>query len=337
MGERALTKMQAGLETDRGTAVAADTILLVGEHPPINVDRVPTFIEDDAGVRAPSVRAPRVDQFLVNDTINVENAYFQILPLLFSMGVKGNITPAEQTGAQNDMLWTFTPSMTALNAPDTITLEVGDDTQAFEIEYAMINRIRLFGTISQAQGPSAFGIEVGYFGRQLTPTTFTAALNIPTTENINGKLVRFFQDTTFAGLGGTEKTATLRAWDIEILTGNHPKFMGGANKFFDTHGEGMFQIMARLTLEGNAIADAIWDEHQAQTQTFLEFNVSGAQIGSGDNHNLTLGVGGYWLDARPLAENSEGNNLTSALLHSTYDPTGAQVFSLAVTTDVAAI
>lgn len=337
MGERALTKFQAGLETDRGTAVPADTILLIGEHPPINVDRIPTFINDDAGVRAPSVRAPRVDQFLVNDSLTNENAYFQYLPLMFSLGVKGNITPVEQTSSQNDMLWTFTPSMTALNAPDTATFEMGDNTQAYEVEYVMISRIRLAGTISQDQSASNFIVEVDYFGRQVTPTTFTGSLNIPSTENINSKLMRFFQDTTFAGLGGTEKTGLLRSWDIEIINGNHPKFHGGADKFFDVHGEGDFEIMARVTLEGNSDADAIYDQWQATEQTFLEFNVSGAQIGTGDNHNLTLGVGGFWEDVRPLAEDAQGNNLHTALLHSTYDPTGAQVFALAVTTSVAAI
>ena len=337
MGERALTKFQAGKETDRGTAVAADTILLIGEHPPINVDRVPTPINDDAGVRAPSVRAPRVDQFLVNDTLTNENTYFQYLPLMLSLGVKGNITPVEQNPSEADWLWTFTPSMTALNAPDTATFEMGDDTQAYEVEYVMISRIRFAGTISQDQSASNFIVEISYFGRQVTPTTFTGALNIPSTENINSKLMRFFQDTTFAGLGGTEKTGLLRAWDIEILTGNHPKFHGGVNKFFDVHGEGQFEIMARLTLEGNSDADAIYDQFQTNTQTFLEFNVSGAQIGAGVNHNLTLGIGGFWEDVRPLSENALGNNLHTALLHSTYDPTGAQVFALAVTTDVAAI
>lgn len=337
MGERALTKVQWGLEGTRGTAVPADTILLVGEHPPILPDSTPTFIEDDVNVRAESVRAPRVDNLLVRDSLNVENAYFQLMPIFFSMGIKGNITPVEQTSGEADWLWTFTPSMTALNAPDTGTMELGDDEEQYEVEYMMLEGIRMAGTISQDQGPSVFNVEARYFGRQHTIAAFTGALTIPTTENINAKLVRFFQDTTFAGLGGTEKTGLLRNFEIDIITGNHPKFHGGANKFFDTHGEGLFRVMIRLTLEGNSDADTIYDQFKAITQTFLQFDVSGGQIGAGDNHQLIFGVGGYWESVTPLGENSGGNNLHSAIFRGTYDPTGAQIFALTVKTDVAAI
>jgi len=336
-GERALSKIQWGLEATRGLAVAADTILLAGEHPPILPDRVPTFIEDDAGVRAQSVRTPRIDQFLVQDSLNFDNGYFQLLPLLFSMGIKGNITPVEQSSGASDFKWTFTPSMTASNTIDTGTLEVGDDTQAYEAAYMMISRIRLAGDINQEQGSSVLNIEVDYFARQWSPTTFTAALSIPTNESINAKLTRFFQDSTFANLGTTEKTGLLRSYDIEILTGNHPKFQGGINKFFDVHGEGKFEVMSNLVLEGNSDADAIYDEYQVGTQTFLEFNVSGNQIGTGVNQNLTLGVGGYWENVTPLSENSNGNNLHAALHHGTFDPTASQIFSLSTITDVSAI
>ncbi len=337
MGERALTKIQWGLESTHGTAVAADTILLAGEHPPILPDRVPTFIEDDAGVRAKSVRTPRIDQFLVQDSLSFDNAYFQLLPLLFSMGVKGGITPVEQNSGAADWLWTHTPSMTASNAQDSGTLEVGDDTQAYEAAYMMISRIRIAGEISQEQGPSAVTVEVDYFARQWSPTTFTGALSIPTNEEINSKLTQFFLDTTFANLGNTEKTGLLRSYDIEILTGLHPKFHGGTDKFFDVHGEGEYEVMANLVLEGNSDADAIYDAFQAKTQQFLQFSTDGNQIGTGDNQNLTIGIAGYWENVTPLSENANGNNLHAALLHGTYDPTGAQILTLTEKTNVAAI
>ena len=340
MGEKALSKIQVGLEaaTGHGTAVAADTILLAGSHPPIAPDRVMTFMEDDAGVRAPSVRAPRSDQTLVQDTLTFENAYFQLLPLLFSLGIKGGITPVLQSTGGSDYKWTHTPSMTATNAPDSITLELGDDTQDYEVEYVMIQRLKLSGVIAQDQSPSPMSIEVEYFGRQYTASgTFTTGIALPANEEINSKLVKFFVDTTSTGIGDTEKTGLLRAYDIDIINGFHPKFMGGENKFFDTHGQGDYLTTTTLTLEGNSDADAIYDAWKAKTAHFLQFNVSGGQIGTGVNQNLSIGIPGYWEAVTPIVEQVNGNNLHQALHRSTYDATGAITLALELITDVSAI
>lgn len=338
MGERALTKLQWGKETAHGTAVAADTILLIGEIPQVTPDRDPVMIQDDAGVRSDSVRASaRIDNLLVKDSFTVPDAYFQILPILFSMGIKGGVTPAEQTSSQNDMLWTHTPSQTATNAPDSGTIEIGDDIQAYEAEYMMIERINIAGVISQDLAPSPVVITVDWFGRQWTPAAFTGALTIPTTEEINAKLTRFFVDTSFAGLGGTEKTGLLRSFDIDILTGLHPKSQGGVNKYFDVHGEGKLKVISNLVLEGNSDAAAIKVLSDAGTKSFIQYSNTGSQIGSGDSQNLTIGVGGFWKTVIPLSANADGNNLHSAVHEGTYDITGAQQFTALVTTNVASI
>ena len=150
-------------------------------------------------------------------------------------------------------------------------------------------------------------------------------------------MVKFYLDTTSTGIGDTEKTGLLRAFEIDIINGFHPKFMGGANKYFDIHGQGDYLVTSTLTLEGNSDADAIYDAFRARTFHTLQFNLSGEQIGTGTNQNLTLGVGGYWEAVTPIAEQVNGNNLHQAIHRSVYDATGARVLTLAVTTDVAAI
>lgn len=339
MGEKALSKLQYGAETtgSAGGAVAADTILLAGAHPPLNPDRNMTFIEDDAGVRTPTVREPRADQFLVQDTLNFEHAYFQLLPFLFSLGIKGQVTSAIQSTGGSDSKWVFSPSMTATNTPNTATLELGDDVDVYEVEYMMIQRLRLSGVIAQDQSPSPLSIEVEYFGRQHTKTSFTTGIALPTNEEINAKLCRFYVDANSTGIGDTEKTGLLRAFDIDIINGFHTKFHGGADKFFDVHGQGDYVIMTTLTLEGNSDADDIFDAWKARTPHFLQFNISGNQIGTGVNQNLALGVAGYWEAVTPIAEQVNGNNLHQALHRSTYDATGARILQLEVITDVAAI
>lgn len=338
MGETTLSMIQGGIESVHGTAVAATVKFLVGEVPPVPEDRSPTLIKDNAGVRSESVREqPRIDEFLVKDTLPFPDLYFQALPFWFSLGVKGNITPAEQTGSEGDYLWAFSPSMTATNAQDSATIEMGDDVQAYELDYLMVESYRIAGVVSQDGSPTPVTMAVNYFARQLSNASFTAAIAIPATKELIAKLCRFYEDTSWANIGNTEKTGLLRAFDIQILTGLHPKMQGGANKYFDIHGEGTFKVIANLVLEGNAAANAIQAKKQAGTKDFLQWSIDGPQIGAGDNHSWVLGTSGFWMSVIPMAQKVGGNNLHSAIFESAYDITGAQELALDVTTDVAAI
>ena len=337
MGDRALSKLQFGLETVNGTAVAADTLLAGAEIPAVMPDRTPTFPEDNLGVRARSSRV-RTDQFLVNNTIRIPQAYFQALPILFSIGLQGNITPVEQNTPQADWLWTFLPSMTATNAIDSITLEAGDDTDAYEYEYVMAESIKLAGVVAQAGEEAPVEVSVDFFGRQTTKASFTGAISVPTMNDINAKFGRVYVDTTWAGRGTTEVTDLVRSWELEILTGVHPKFLGSANQFFDTHGENFIDVMLTLLLEGNSKADTEFDAFKANTKQAVSIKLdSGVAIGSGDNHNLAFSVWGAYEHVTPLDSEDKGNNLHAAVFHGLYDPTGAQLVEFLVTTDVAAI
>ncbi len=337
MGERALSKLQFGIEATAGTAVAADTLLAGAEILPVNPDRSPSFPEDNLGVRARSSRV-RLDQYLYQNSIRIPQSYFQALPPILSCALKGGITPAEQTGGQGDYLWAFTPSMTASNSLDSMTLEAGDDVQAYEIEYVMYERIRLAGVIAQAGEEGAVALEADYFGRQVTPTTFTGSISVPSMTDIIAKLSRIYVDTTWAGRGTTEKSSLLRAWELEILTGVHPKFFGSGNRFFDAHGEGFIAAMCALTYEGNATADAEFDSFRAGTKQAVRVEIdSGVQIGSGENHKLTIDLWGAYENVIPLSDEDRGNNLHTAMFHGLYDPTGAQELDVQVITDLSAI
>lgn len=334
MGDRALSKLQFGVESVNGTAVAADTLLAGYETMPVNPDRVSSFPPDELGVRARSSRV-RQDQYLANNTLRLPQSYFQALPMIFSIGLKGGIVSVEQTATQGDWKWTFLPSMTASNALDSITLEQGDDTDAYEIEYVMAERIRLAGTIAQAGEEGPVELEADIFGRQVSKAAFTGSISVPTMTDIVGKLGRIFIDTTFAGRGTTEVTQIVRSWDLEILTGVHPKFFGSANRFFDIHGENFIDVMLTLILEGNSKADTEFDTFKVPTKQVVSIKLdSGVQIGTGDNHNFDFSVWGAYESIIPLDSEDRGNNLHAAIFHGLYDPTGANIFEFNVTTNL---
>lgn len=332
MGSRFFSKVQYGKESTRGTAVAA-TKIWMGQAPAVGSDRQPVFPVENIGIRAESVRG-EIYQYLYQNTLSSEHGTFQRLPVLFGCGLKGGVTATETTASQQDYLWSFTPSLTAANSPDALTIELGDDVQAFEAEHCMFERIRISGNVAQGMEASPVAVEADFFGRQLTPTTFTGALSIPTVETMNAKLSRFYLDTSWAGVGGTEKTNILRSFDVEIITGVHPKFSGSGNKYFNTYGEGIIGVMANFVLEGDSNADAIFDAQQAKTFQVVRLAVNGAQIGSGTTHNLTVDIGGYWETVSPLGGEDRSDNLHNAALRGVYDATGAKLLQVNVTTNI---
>jgi len=258
---------------------------------------------------------------------------------LFSLLLKGNITPVEQNGGEGDYLWTFTPDLTsgADNDLDSITLEVGDDQQAYEIEYGMLESMNISGTVTQDEGINPVVVNGSLFGRQVTATSYTGAISLPTMTNLNSKLARLYVDTSWAGIGGTEKTNILRGFSIDIIGGAHPKFMGSANPYFNTHGQGHIALMASLTLERNAASDALFDDYQATTERFYRLEINGPQIGSGDVQNLTIDFSGYLENVIPLASEDRGNNIDTAMVNMTYNDTGSKALQVTCTTNVSAI
>ena len=338
MSSRVFTKQQWGLESVNGTAVAADTMLLAA---PISIDpdRTPQYPEDQAGIRARSTRSKIYSRMARNSLVfdATNPLYFQALPILFSMGLKGGVTPVEQNPSEGDYLWDHSPSLTGSNSIDSGTLEAGDDTQAYEAEYVMLERLHIAGEIDQEGGESPVTGDFDWFGRQWTGTTFSGGVAIPSTEIMNAKLARFYLDTTWANVGTTEKTNILRAFDVEILTGVHPKMTGSANQYFGTHGEGFISFMASFTLERGSDSDAIYDALLSQALQVVRLEITGSQIGAGDNHTLTLDFGGTWENVLPIAGEDRANNFDTAMLHDVYDGTGAKILQASCITDVSAI
>ncbi len=336
MGTSVLKKMQYGKESAHGTAVDA-TVLLPVSVPPIKSDRTPTYPREDVGVLANASRS-YLSSRLVKDSLKWDSAFFQLLPLLLSCGVKGGITPTETTGGQGDYAWDHTPALDGTsNAQDSITLERGDDGFMVESEYVMFDNLKFSGEINQEGGDSTLKVEASYFGRQNTVTAFTAGLSIPVLTPINSKLTKFYLDTSWAGVGGTEKTSTLRAYDVEIITGLHPKFHGSGTEYFDIHGEGPIEVLASFTFEGNANAAAIYTARDSQALQVIRLLTEGPQIGTGAKHKFQIDISGTWEEIVPLASESNGNNLWTAVLHGIYDPTGAKMLAINVITNKSAI
>jgi hypothetical protein len=178
MGTKVLTKVQAGKETTHGDAVAADTMLLMQASLPES-DREVHIPQVDMGVRSPGLLASAsVRHVLAEGTLeDMDGAYFEILPLMFSMGLKGNVTAAEQTTGESDYLWEFPAPQTGVETVDSVTLEMGDDTQGYEVAYCLMKTLRISGDCETGE----VHISGDWFGDEVVQTTVTPAQAAPLT------------------------------------------------------------------------------------------------------------------------------------------------------------
>ena len=134
-GTRALRKIQIGKETTHGTAVAA-TYALYGKMTMEEPRKLHMPTDEEVGALAAATRSEVVSVGPVNIKWDQEGvSYEQVLHALH-MGVKGGIT-ASQLDTETAYSWTFSPSLTASPAPNSFTIEHGDNLQAFEAEYCM--------------------------------------------------------------------------------------------------------------------------------------------------------------------------------------------------------
>lgn len=336
MSSRFFNSLQYGLENPaaHGTGVAA-TRIWTGQGVTITSDSQVVFPKEEFGVRADERRASVVQKQFDFTTI-CEHGIFQVLPIIFSCGMKGAITPAEATPAQGDYLWTFSPSSTAANAPDSATWELCDDVQAYEVPYSMVKEIRLSGSINQDNSPSPVKIEADWFGQKLDTCTKTAGLSLPTAVGMNAHQTILKLDTAWAGVG-TTTIAGLRSWELTIMTGVHPLHTGGANNYFSADGEGILAAMLSFTVEAATANNAFLALQQAGTFRAAQLGVTGPQIGSGTYHNLTFQMGGSFEEVNINSGEDRGDNLSSFVLHGHYNDTGAKSMACLVTTNSNAV
>lgn len=334
MGSEFFNVVQYGKENPaaRGTPVAC-TQMWIGQMQPIRTDRKPTYPKEHFGVRSDALRSV-IHQRLYTNTLSTEHGAFQHLPFMGGIGLKGAVSAAEQTTGQHDYLWAQTPSLTAANNPDSGTLRFGDDVQAYISEYVMAERIRISGQVAQGMDASPVRLEMDVFGRQIAESTFTAALTPRTLEPMNAKFARLYLDSAWASVGSTEAADLLRTFDIEILTGVHPKFAGSTAQTFNRHAEGVIAVTGTFGIEGGSTAADLFADQQNNVFTVARLEIAGSQIGTGDTHLFQLDFGGTFEDASPINSEDRGDNLAQFVLRDYYDTTSGLKLQWNVTTDI---
>jgi hypothetical protein len=321
MGSRTFWKVQYGKETfaTKGTPVAATKKFLGSFNVPEDIS--PVYPDYNLSLRAKAAES-HIYQYLADGiSLNVDNGYFQILPMMLSTTLLGNLTPAEKNSGKTDWEWLHVPSMSAgADTLDACTIQFGDDDQEYVSEYCIGKSFSLKGATG---GNSAVSLGWEGMGRQVAKGTFTGGLSNPVIEPIVANVAKLYMDATWANVGNTEVTNILRDFDFQLLNGVHPKFLG-STKTFTKHGESYLEAMLTLTVEGGANAIALYDLYRNRGRKAFQLKIEGSQIMAGSaNYSILINMFADVEKAVPLSGDADGNSLYQVALHGVYDPTGS--------------
>lgn len=301
-GIQAFTRVYYGKEATRGTPVAP-TRQFYGEgsgvlEPALGLN----FHEgENRGRRA---RTYRVTQQVEDVTLGIrtpQGVSFDdmVWPLT---QLKGGMTGV---GGSADKTWTAAPSMTAANNPEAFSLDVGDDTQNYRIQYAMMESWELAmgrGDLTQ--------LTAKLFG-QRSIKTVAASPAVNNSVRIPSALWTYKFATTFAGLAGASiQTNLVKSSKLHVDTGLLWDHYQDGNLYGSQHVETVIGGFLELEVASTAVAiSEFYDKWTAQTQDYVRLKATSPVVLGGSFYSLQFDCPILYEDVKPIAKHDNGINI----------------------------
>jgi hypothetical protein len=339
-GTRSLRKVQiSNPENTPGTAEAATEILYFE-----NWDVHETSVEFYMPMADRNSLFKNIEQpFAVKYLAEMEgdgSLYDRLANFLFSASIRGNITPAAVGGLETlAYTWTYAPGGTTQNTPDiangidTFTIEDGDNLQGYEQEFCYVTELEISGAINED-----VKFKVSMNGRQVTNTTVTAALTDPAAKYFAVNQAKLFIDTSWAGLGGTQKVGVLTAFNWKFVTGFSPRYTADGNLYYTALNEDAKEVELELTFwRDGAILPAELVKFKAQTLEFIRIALfSQGEIDSGQANPAYIYLdGAYRISEWNALEDEDGSSTITLVYKSFKDPTSGSMMQTIVKTAMA--
>lgn len=329
-GSKALRRIQMGREVTAGTAVPATT-LWRGNGAMADVRPV-EFIEEDIGILPGTHRAimPKLDATLAMESTPC--TFQQILHLL-EAGIR-TVTPAAD-GVGTDKIYTYTIPTTAIPTIKTYTLEMGDNQQAEEMEYAFVESFSLEGNAGEGLQMSA-----DWRGRQVTNTSFTGSIAVPAVEEVLFQKGKLYINGVGSPFGTTQISNTILGLTLNYSTGIIPKWTMDGNLYFSFVQNTKPEITLDVTFEHDTNAVAEKTAFRAGTPRALQLKFEGSAFATPGTtytyHTLIINLAGKWESFDAMGE-ADGNDVVSATFKAGYDATLATVGEIIVVNELAAV
>lgn len=301
-GIQDFTYLNWGKETVRGTPVAPTRKSYMGGTGNLDVDDSVTFHQDEnRGTRADVVRATARAEDVNLKAETPESGVSWDDLLLPMLSLKGGLSP---TGAGADRTWTVTPSLSAANNPDSVSIDVGDDVQNWRVQYAMARTIKIKSALGELTSLSMdmFG-QRAIKGAKATPGDTVSP-------KIAGDLWTVKFATSLAGLPGASIVPNfLLDWELEIRTGLIWRHYMDGNMYGAQHVETSIGGTLTMTVESTAQAISQFvDKYRAQTLDFIRLRAVGAALG-GSNYSAQADLGVLYDKPSIIDSEDDGINL----------------------------
>ncbi len=333
-GSKWAHRIYLGRESTPGTPVAATTIWRgVGGN--LQDTREITVVDEQIGVLVKSNRSylSRLGGSL--DMAATPATFEQILHIL-EAGIK-TIGTGAADGAGTGKIYNYAMG-TTVNTLKTYTIETGDNQQAEEMEYSFVESF----TLSGERGAPVM-MSANWLGRQVTNTTFTGALSVPTVEEIITGKGSFYIDDVGGTIGSTAVTGTLLAWELQVTTGWRPKFVVDKGQlyfdfiYFDPD---QFEATFSATYEHNATAVTEKGHWRSNTPRLIRLSIPGSATATpGTTYStklLQLDMACRYTTFNAL-DSDEGNSIITVEGAVGYDSTSAKSLDILVVAELSSV
>jgi len=324
-----LLKNQAGIETTRGTNVAATRIVYAQITP--SYDKALMEFQDTTGTFYDRRRVAYGREKVGFSAKDI--ATFEDLPWWASMFMKGGVTGASDSGTPAPgYVYTYVPTA-ATDDLKSITLEFNESGNPYETGQVMCTQATLRMDADNDSEPG-WMLDLELMGRDWATTTYTAALSDRTTEVIMARGTKLYIDDAGGTIGTTQKTGTLINASITFNTGIHFKAFAedatgyAANKV----GRGAYRVDAQFTFEFDSDTEFAKYRLSAPAERLIRLVSEGTQIHatpSAANKKMQLDLYGYW--SSWSRSDREGNLTAQFGFAGFYNTTAAKMVQLAVT------
>lgn len=311
MGERAFAFLQGGLESSKGTAIAA-TRILMARVTSTNLNQPRTFVEEDRGTLVDAVRFNAG----VKDygfTVTAEGVSYSQLGWFLETCAKGSVAASTINTAAKRYI--FSPNTTTAGDDlQAATIEIGDDTQGYRMTYCEGDSWSLGFAPLQVGQSAPLTLTVNYVAQSFTSNTKTAGLTVPTDlESIlatNGTWALGTSSTAYASL--TPVAGELRAFQFNSNNQLGRKvFVGDPNLTYSNIGRGRRISDFTATFEADSNGTTRFVEWDTATAKRMRLTLQGTVLTGttpATTHKVILDGLFYFTSFTPNGTGPDGTN-----------------------------
>ena len=333
-GRKDLRRVQFGWENPAapGTQVVATARWRAptdGIEDMLTVEQIPEHIGKFTGSDRSTVTAYK-SQLALPET----PATFEQLPYLLAISL-GGPKAGVQDGAGTDYLYTTAIAEGTIPTIQTLTVEAGDDNQAYEFGYGHCPEFKLAGA-----GGETLKMSGMIMGQQKTTATFTAGVSLPTVEEVLVSKGKIYLDAISGAYGGTQIVAQVLAVDLNFKAFLIPKYtLDGLLDFTMVIYTG-HEITGSILFENDTQAQAEILNYETQTARKLRLQFEGATVGTPgttfSKKTLRIDLPIKFSRFGPLTD-QEGNDTILGEFTSRYNTTADDSGSIVVVNELAAL